>query len=197
MSTPFFASSSSVRHLLDGPLEVLLLKRLPGERISEEEVLAAVEVLQATDARPAFIGFPVRSMSSSEEVIDLECDAGQLWPGGHRSADQGRLADGGGAAEQQLHVICRLQVEAIAARRLCAWVELPKGAQDVLDALRADVSPAVVPNVRPVVLVQSQVGEVGEEGGEGGHLIGTGSGKKVMNGVITSFQIQTDDYSYL
>ena len=69
------SSASSVGHLLHGPHEVLLLKRLSGDRISEE-VLAAVEVLQAADARPAFIGLPVRSMSKAEEVINLECDAG-------------------------------------------------------------------------------------------------------------------------
>ncbi|KAH9407822.1 hypothetical protein TYRP_011466, partial [Tyrophagus putrescentiae] len=161
-------------HLLDGPLEVLLLKRLSGDRISEEEVLAAVEVLQSTDGI---------TICDAEEVINLECDAGQLWPGGHHSADQGRLADGGGAAGQQLHVAGLHVEEAVELLSLLGlWVAPQIVVPDLLDALLAV---RLVPEVvaleggqldRPVVLVQSQVGEVGKEGGEGGHLIGTGTG---------------------
>ncbi|KAH9395169.1 hypothetical protein TYRP_020925 [Tyrophagus putrescentiae] len=186
-----------VEHLLDGPLEVLLLllllKRLPGERISEEEALAAVEVLQATDGLVVHLH---TSIGDAEEVIDLEGDDGQVWPGGHRSADQGRLADGGGAAGQQLHIAARLHQ--VVAVRLGARVALQKGVPDVLDALLA-VSLAVVARpldvaqtVRPVAVVQSQVGEVGEEGGEGGHLIGTG---KWWWGKEIAANSETDDRS--
>ncbi len=172
---------SSVEHLFDGPLEVLLLNLLSGERISETEVLAAVEVLQATAS--IVIG-------DAEEVIDLECDAGQLWPGGHRSADQGRLAEGGGAAGQQLNVAGRLvEVVGILQIGTGARVALQKGVPDVLGALLAARLAVAEGRLdaaqigRPVIVVQSQVGEVGEEGGEGGHLIGTGSGgeRKVMS----------------
>ena len=112
---------SSVGHLFDGPLEVLLLKRLSGERISKEEALAAVEVLHSTDGKNAII-VSFLAIGDNEEVIDLEGDADQLWPGGHRSADQGRLADGGGAAGDQLRfggVAQKLLHITVAALCLC------------------------------------------------------------------------------